>query len=806
MGEISREWAARLGLATTPLFGAAGSAQGDPEQHTALLDGVAGSFVLSEDARDQFLDREKGADWSWSSLMRHHVAVQESDVVVTRSDGIMGDRFSRSSVDTKLDDFLRYLEGSNVSRGPDAVDHTIMCFQRLRAELPGTADSQLLGFLGLIALKLRHLDAAVADLPGLLGEMPILLTEYGLDAEPLPERSISPDLARRFFEELFGAHPSGRQLHLDLTIRHAGGELFQAAHLAPPPPPQQGGLFGLSAPQLRVRPHSLKGIAYTPIGLARILAEEALKGVSPNRVEPLTILDPACGSGTFLIEAVAALRRMGWTAPVRLVGYDISSAAIAAAQFAVHFVERDSTDIRIQPDLRVQDFLDPDFTPVVADVVIMNPPYRSWADMSASDRSRIREFLGSSYRGRPDLSMAFVERAVVSAAPQSVIASLLPVGVIASDSAKKWRERISRIAAPRMIGALGEHGLFRFATVNVATLVLDKGSAAGDTVMLWSSEVPGAASASLRELRRRRGTNLMTTPEDTWSIYTVPSTELLARPSWLPAPGLLGPALSRFIARESLRVEDLFNVRLGVRAGHREAFIISADEFSALPVHEKVGFMPVAEKQGIADGRIESSSFLFVGGEDISDEDELRARYPIYSQSFLQPHELALKSRSRTQGRWWQLAEARNTWRNSHDPRIVSRMFVRNNGYAVDESGRYAVVQGFAWFARQLLKSALAEFPRSGDLKQILHLYCIMFSSDIFFKVLREFSTNVAGGQVALQPNLLGSTPVPLLPRLMAIDRGLSDLVDGFGDSSFPTLDERNWFASRCYGLDDETA
>jgi hypothetical protein len=257
------------------------------------------------------------------------------------------------------------------------------------------------------------------------------------------------------------------------------------------------------------------------------------------------------------------------------------------------------------------------------------------------------------------------------------------------------------------------------------------------------------------------------------------------------------------MSRGGVRVDDFFNVRLGVRAGHRDAFVISDKDLATLPSRERTGFMPIAEKQGIADGMIESSSFLFVGGEDVSNEEELISRYPEYTDRFLRLHEKALKQRLRTQGRWWQLAEARNTWRTSSDPRIVSRMFVRNNGYAVDSDGKYAVVQGFAWFARNNLKAAVTEFQRAGDLLEILKLYCVLFSSDVFFKVLREFSTNLAGGQVALQPNLLGNTPIPVLSKLLATDRALLDIVDSFA-GAFPNLEDRNWFASRCYGLDAE--
>jgi adenine-specific DNA-methyltransferase len=287
-------------------------------------------------------------------------------------------------------------------------------------------------------------------------------------------------------------------------------------------------------------------------------------------VSPLVVLDPACGSGTFLIETVAALARRGWTGKVKIVGYDISATAIASAKFAISCAVREHRGMIIETDVREQDFLDPEFVVPSANVVVMNPPYMSWADMTKDQRGQLREVLGSNYKGRPDLSMAFVDRAVKMADPRGVVATLLPVGVLAGEYAAKWRSQLADAAPPRLIGLLGDHTLFRFALVNVAALVLDKGGARESTTMLWSSEVAGAASASLRSLRLRRelGAADAAMPVDSpWAIYSVTANELRGRPTWLPAPGLLGPALARFTAHSPGTVSDLFTVKLGVRAG-----------------------------------------------------------------------------------------------------------------------------------------------------------------------------------------------------------------------------------------------
>jgi hypothetical protein len=263
MDEISRKWASHLGLATSSLFGVRGP-QDQTVFHTALLDGIAGSFTMSDYTLTDALQSESdeaGADWSWSSLMRHHITVNKSYVTATRSDGRTSDRFSKTSVEGNLDDFFTFLEKAPPSQWPDAVDHTIRCFQNLRAELPGSPERQLASFLVLSALRLENMHVPIGQLADLVGNVSAIASKYDIDLDSIDEGALQPDLARRFYEELLGQDAGGHRLHLNLTIRHASGELFQAAHLVPEPPPLQRPFFGLAS--VRVRPHSLKGVAYT---------------------------------------------------------------------------------------------------------------------------------------------------------------------------------------------------------------------------------------------------------------------------------------------------------------------------------------------------------------------------------------------------------------------------------------------------------------------------------------------------------------------------------------------------------------
>lgn len=778
-----------------------------------MLDGITGSFVLSDAGIGDFDPAaiDHGPSWSWSSMMRHHVLVRDDVVTVAPANGGTVELIAKAAVDAGLERFLRFLEERAGTTAADVVDHIITAFQGLRARVTGDAEAQVSAFLALVALRLQHLDTPPREMPDLVDGLGAAAAAFDLDADAVGAVAIDRDLAARFYDQLLFDRRTNHELRIDLTVRHAGAELFQAAHLAPPVAPAQGELLGLPARGIRVRPHSLKDVAYTPVGLARSLADNTLARCNPGPGGTLTVMDPACGSGSFLVEAITSLRRMGWQTPVRLVGYDISPAAVASARFALACARLDEPGFEVSCDVQTRDFLDTGLPVPMADVVLMNPPFRAWPDMTPELQAAVRTALGHSYRGRPDLSMAFVQRAVDASAAHATISALLPAGVLGAESAAAWRPTLARAAPPRLIGVLGDHSLFRFATVNVSALTLDKSgseqehgrNAPAEVQMMWASERPGAASAALRALRREaRDGLLVTAPGEqsqnaSWSLYPLPLPDLAMKPNWLPAPGLLSPSEREALAAVDTRVGDLFTVHTGVRAGERKAFILDGDEYAKLPVREREAFRPIAEKRQIAGGAISPTEYLFDRGEEIDEEAELQRLFPTYYARHLLPCREALEARRRAK-RWWRQSEARNRWRESREPRIVSRQWVKNDGYAVDADGRFAVVQAYAWFPANRLRKQAGGDPER--LVELLRLYTVMLSSDVFFSVAREYSTNAGGGQIALQQKYLLHVPLPDLGKLLSDKPHLIDDVLGW-EAEFPPLTRRNAFAAACYGF-----
>ncbi len=173
------------------------------------------------------------------------------------------------------------------------------------------------------------------------------------------------------------------------------------------------------------------GVYYTPPALAsRILSQIPFEEIEPTRRH---VLDPTCGSGTFLVAAYDRLRDI---APLeldlvevhedtshRLAGIDIDPLAVEIARLALLLnampagngwrVERgDALDVRM---------------PCTATVVISNPP---WRDIR-SDRGR-----------RAQLADRFVKRMLAMVEPNGFLATVLPAGWLSSGTSKPVRREI----------------------------------------------------------------------------------------------------------------------------------------------------------------------------------------------------------------------------------------------------------------------------------------------------------------------------------------------------------------------------
>ena len=751
------EWAHAFGLAEAPLFG---DEVDTDDQHQVMLDGGYGTFALSLTNHGD-IDPANAASWAWSSDIPHHVSVDAEKVVVTRWDSPSPRRFSTSSVSSQFDRFYQYLVQDRVDNSGTIVRHLVDSFRSIRTGVSqeGADDSLSLGaFLSMLAdlSDGAPFEGDVADVVG--PDAHALYQQMKLGR--LQQHLQRTRTRKAGFSEL--------SLFSRLAIRHAGGLIFQEAHFELMRTPEPS-LFGfLDAPE--VKPLTRGGAHFTPPAVARSVVEQALQQLGDMRQrKELVVCDPACGSGAFLLEALRALRRAGFDGKLVLVGRDISNHAVVMAKFASACAASDwSPKGGLTVDIRAEDSLEPGCLPE-SDLIVMNPPFIAAGSLNDRQKGQISDILGKLKQGRADLSMAFILQALNRLKPDGVLGTLFPASLLELKSAAAWRKALQDYADLRFLGLIGDHGLFSYAMVQVATGVFKRSAVhdGAEVLTLWSGKDKDATGEALRGLRRvnYHGMRAAETRRD-WRVRSVPRRAFQDSSNWkllAPSDEFLLSELNEVIGT---KVGDLFDVRQGMRTGANSVFVISEGEWKSLPRREQVYFLPAVVNRSISRGKLEIRDYVFYpyeGGAQCFDaEQSLAKAIPVYFEKYLKPNKNALTRRAMFgeggNRDWWELTR-RRTWTDDTQPRIISKYFGGVGGFVPDIQGKIAVVQGYAWY----FKSPNDAQGIIGDTQvpELVMGYAALFNTSIFERLVSVFSMTVAGGQYDLSPRYVNGVPCP---------------------------------------------
>ena len=222
-----------------------------------------------------------------------------------------------------------------------------------------------------------------------------------------------------------------------------------------------------------------RGAYYTPRFVADLAISQIADKLPSEKIPELRFLDPACGSGIFLVRCFQLLceqrrratersQRLPWKSLLailsRLEGWDIDEAAVRVAVFSLYVAlleEVEPPDIRAliargnmlpglwERTLRAQDFftVDPGDAGAQADVIVGNPP---WLSRSHPERLSI-EWCATEGLPMPqqEEAWAFVWKSLRHLRADGVIALLLPsMGFLHNHagSAVRARKRLLRDA------------------------------------------------------------------------------------------------------------------------------------------------------------------------------------------------------------------------------------------------------------------------------------------------------------------------------------------------------------------------
>jgi hypothetical protein len=767
---MSDELSKKLGLASTPTF--AQEASIPPGEHFVLLDGVRGSFCLSQ--QDKLEVAVDPKSWAWSSGVLHHVTMTPDQVVVQRWDRTEVSRYTRRSVIEQLDRFYAHIAHSQPTTNRSLSKHAVESFARLRSNFSDERQVDALSaFLLLLGGMLESDDDSFAR-----EHAEKVSDEFDLDlGAPSALKSVSPELVQHFMSG-FRTPLLKQSVQIatlpSLMVRHAGALVFQEAHFELI---QRGpsDLFGVPDPA-RVAAKTVSGVHFTPPGLARALVEQALDAIEPLPAK-LTILDAACGSGSILYEALRTLRDRKFTGEIKLIGFDESAYAIQMTKFLLAAARRDWPQAKFSTLIERRDSLSDEPWPA-AQIVLMNPPFVSLRDLNPVQRQALTQVLGTYAKGRPDLSMAFIQRGLHSLVPGGVLGTLLPAGVLSMTYAQAWRRHLLDDASVAFLAVFGELGLFRLATVETGCVVLRKGATGQNDMYrsLWVGEKKDATPEALRYLRKATAQGARDGGDDTWTLAEFPATSLWASANWRPSPQTLRRERENIADHVTTTVSSLFEVKQGALPAPRAAFIIRGDQWQTLREKERNWFRRVAENHNIRGGQVLPGSYIFYPKSPdmplIDSEDMLYDELPTFKDHLLKFKPILEKRRGK-KDRWWELGEDRK-WLRVPSKKIVSSYFGQAGSFAYDGDGDHVVVQGYGWL--QKWKS-----PRFIPDDDVFHAYVAIFNSAFFGQLLAEICPTVGGGQLNLSKRYSEQVYLPdLVGRLQSSatsDRTITELA-----------------------------
>ena len=777
----TEQWASLLGLSCLPLHAR------EESRHAVLLDGRS-SFLLCFDTDGELAQSQLPLSWAWSANLPHTIVLDENQPRLTLRRWDNPDYVLHRDVPAtqQLEDLISDFDTDKHSGAPSVIEHLLQLFRQLRESLseyrvPPVTVVKVFNSLIDVAQSIQGDTPDIPDIPRTLEDV---LVRTLHDSSLLPRRAAqlpSTDFINLLIEP---APITGYRLSPSLLLRHAAGVLYQeaendltsAAYI-------QGRLFNDPAfvADTRAIRETHSETHYTPPALARLLAEVAVRAVLANHNSPnsLSILDPACGSGVFLLEALRALERSGFDGELLVTGYDISESAVEMAKHCLHrHLENSSHKFRHKLNIANTDAMERNWQ---ADVIMTNPPFKSWSEMTDTERIGVKATLGPMYHHRPDKALAFFWKAVSELSSQGAIGMVMPAPFLEATYSLAVREAISgdENIAIDVLGVFRGFDYFRHATVEPAFVALNK-SNAPDTTCAIAVADDSSADNVMRGVRKLLFGQQHTTSE---RVFRVAEASLSAS-SWTPRERSSFDLSTRLAELETVQVDQCFDQKLGIRTGNNSVFMKTGAELDVLriPPSERTVFRRVAGQGTINNGAIISNSFVFYpyranGTLLIDTESGLKNLVPTFYEHVLRPNKDALTSRKSLRTRkWWELSEPRPTWLAATTPKIVTTYFAARGGVAFDVAGDFAVVQGFAWLFRSLV---------SNEQQQLAYFACM--NSSVFFAALRTSCPTVSGGQFDLSERFSSKVR---LPNLVTCESRIVDKLCDFGTA---ILERRKW-------------
>ena len=743
-------WANTLGMLPINLL----PLQTDDVAKYALLNGYSNNFCLtfSED-----VDVQTAKSRAWSSNMANYVNVNGDNLCLFSLNKGEPERIPYNYVFQNLPRFFDYLGQNQIEAQKGIIPYVMKYYRMVRNAMreEGTAGNALKVFLYMLA----HLE------------------NKGAEKWKLPEgaNELALSIGNQLFEQVYQSFHKGLKdfqivPNVQLLIRHSAGMLFQEANYVARFSNQLE-LFPTETIRYEMSP-KMMGSYFTPAYIARTIVEEALRHAHIEEKSSLTIFDPACGSGVFLVEVLHQLRTLHYRGNIDIIGWDIDPVAIDMVDFVLQFEKREWKD-KLQYKVKTVNSMLAENVWPSSDLILMNPPYNSWNNMSDEQREQANAVMNTSIR--PNMASVFYYRAAHSLKENGVIGSLMPTSFLTADSHASIRRATNILARPRLICNLGNF-VFTSAMTDVSIIVSSNREDFKPVQMLWTKNVDDVTPVALRSLRRENNNPMISFASGKdYSIYYDDYASLMTRDNWMPLQADSLRLLSFIEERMKIgglkRAEDIFDIRMGARTGINSVFIISKEEYKRIPNSERTYFRPSVDSASLHDGVLTPTNYLFYpypeNEKGFENETELKEKIPFIYQHFFKDKLDLLINRQLRNGKWWQLSRP-GAWQFYPLAKIVSTEFGRAGSFAYDGKGEFVVERGMAWILDD--KSAIEEK---------YYFYLAIFNSRFFNSLLQIYAHQLAGGEFYnLEGKYVRSIPLPIYN---AIDESTKEALITYG-------------------------
>lgn len=727
------------GLLRVPLF----HKQTADVAHYALLNGDKHNLCLD-------CNISNDGDWyrrmAWSSGNNIYLGFGNGLCHIFRFDRPLVESYDQNLVFGNSDQFFKYLSKDNSSIENSIVPYVLRIYRQLRNEIK-TENSGIDSLRALLYLLAYSRD----------GEQ-LNLTEWGLSAQDADIiRAIESNKWNMIVESfLRGVRFTDKWLQpdVDLILRHTSGKLFEEANYIAYLPSQ---LTLFPDEKIKYSNGTMQDGAYfTPSFVARSIVEEALRQVNLEGKERLTIFDPACGAGGFLVEALRQLKKKSFNKPVIVIGWDKAATAILMSEFVLNF-EKQEWGEQLTINVESHDSLAGDVWPNNVDILLMNPPFLSWDNMNSNMREQVKAVVPEVPKA--NLAAAFLCKAACAVAGGGILGAVVPTRLLNDQNYEGLRKHLKDSMSLKVIGSLGSYvfeNVLAYTSMLVAIKSVDD---IGATTVLWTANKPGTAGDGLKALRKFHYTNAVMEGNN-YSVYELNNFQ--DQDSWridnyknINLKQQLNASLYRGLLK---RAGELFEIQQGARTGANRVFVVNDGFVMSLPANERVYFRPTADNLSIDMGHLYTINYMFYprtrGLEPIDSEEKLQLLLPETYRRLLLPARKKLSERPSMQGNpfWWDLTRHRS-YLEEKKPKMLSTEFGHSGSFAIDYLGEFVVERGYIWNLNKSLFRQQMKYTEA---------YLAFFISDYFNTLLEFYGEKLAGAEVyKLGLSYVKNVPLP---------------------------------------------